>query len=142
MLDTDNAHSTRVTHSSANQRGSLTLMRYPNQSILVYPGEQASHLPAEMLFFEPLRISVQSVNTSAQGAAHVRVEADRRLVVVRDEIYHRNGRKFEPAPALREDAYRRAFVDLARAVLDEQSFEQISELAWQRAMAPALSVAE
>lgn len=127
MHDTD--HTQRQ-----GQRGSLNLMRYPGQSILVYPKHRAMGISARDLFADPIEIIVNSVGQ--QDDVHTRIIADKRLVVVRDEIYRRNGNTFAPAPALREDAFRRAFVDIARTLLDSEHFERLSRQAWQRAMEP------
>lgn len=117
------------------QRGSLNLMRYPNQSILIYPKPQALGITASELFAEPIEITMDSVGP--KDAIHTRIVADKRLVVVRDEIYRRNGNTFTPAPALREEAFRRAFVEAARALLGSELFDTLSRQAWQRAMEPS-----
>jgi hypothetical protein len=122
------------TDPTQRQRGSLNLMRYPGQSILIYPKTRAMAVSARDLFAEPIEIIVDSVGP--RDDVHARIVADKQLVVVRDEIYRRNGNAFAPAPALREEAYRRAFVEIARIVLDNQQFETLSRQAWQRAMEP------
>lgn len=116
------------------QRGSLNLMRYPGQSILIYPKPRMSGITAGDLFVEPIEIIVDSVGP--RDDVHSRIVADKRLVVVRDEIYRRNGNTFTPDPALREEAFRRAFFELARTCLGSDLFENLSRQAWQRAMEP------
>lgn len=116
------------------QRGSLNLMRYPGQSILIYPKHRALRFSARDLFAEPIEIKVESVGQRED--VHTRIVADKQLVVVRDEIFRRNGGTFSPAPALREEAFRRAFVEIARTLLDNQQFEQLSHQAWKRTMEP------
>lgn len=122
-------------NQSHGQRGSLNLMRYPGQSILIYPKPRMSSVSAGELFVEPIEIIVDSVGP--QDDVHSRIVADKRLVVVRNEIYRRNGNAFSPDPALREEAFRRAFFELARACLGSGLFEELSRQAWQRVLDPA-----
>lgn len=122
-------------HQRHGQRGSLNLMRYPGQSILIYPQSKAMDITARDLFAEPIEIIVDSVGQ--HEGVHTRIVADKQLVVVRYEIYRRNGGTFSPAPALREEAFRRAFVEIACTLLDKQQFEKLSHQAWQRAMEPS-----
>lgn len=114
------------------QRGSLHLRRYPGQSILIYPKHQSRNVVTGELFAEPIAIIVEGIDENE--AVHTRVVADKRLVVVRDEIYSRNGNRFTPAPARREEAYRRAFVEIAKLLLDEHQFADVSRQAWQRVL--------
>jgi hypothetical protein len=109
-------------------------MRYPGQSILIYPKHRTKGITARDLFAEPIEIIVDSVGQ--RDDVHTRIVADKRLVVVRDEIYRRNGNSYTPAPALREEAYRRAFVEIARMMLNKDLFTSLSQQAWLRAMEP------
>ena len=118
----------------SGQRGSLNLMRYPGQSILVYPKHRALTTSARELFADPIEIIVDSVGQREE--VHTRIVADKRLVVVRNELYRRNGNTFVPAETLREDAYRRAFVEIAKSLMDSKQFESLSRQAWQRTLEP------
>lgn len=111
------------------QRGRLNLTRYVGESVLIYPKRQHQNLPAQALFSAPIEVQFDKLD---DGCAHWRVTADKRLVVVRDEIYKRNSTPFQPKPSWTEDAHRRAFVDIAREILDTAIFQHIYQQALEK----------
>lgn len=114
-----------------DQRGRLSLSRYAGQSVLVYPRDSFLQVTAQELFSEPLTFLVDRVENDS---VYLRIVADTRLVVVRDEIFKRNGRQFAPSPALRSEAFRRVFYELAKATLNEHVFTRLSDNAWRRVL--------
>ncbi|MFZ5605420.1 MAG: hypothetical protein ACOY7J_23420 [Pseudomonadota bacterium] len=112
------------------QRGRLNLSRYVGESVLIYPKPQHKNLPAQALFSAPIEVQFEKL---ADGCAHWRVTADKRLVVVRDEIYKRNSELFQPKSTWTDDAHRRAFFDIARENLDAATFQRFHEQALERA---------
>lgn len=120
--------------TAVEQRGSLNLMRYPGQSILIYPAPSVLQVPIAQLFAEPIEVLLDYIGR--KSAVHIRLNADKRLVMVRKEIYARNGHSFEPAPSRREDAFRRAFVRAAKDQLDPAVFDLISCHAWNVVLEP------
>lgn len=113
---------------STAQRGRLNLSRYVGESVLIYPKRQHSHLPASALFSVPLTLHLEQLDGNC---AHFKITADKRLVVVRDEIFKRNN-SFQPQSSWTEDALRRAFYETAREYLDEQTFKVLHEMAVAR----------
>lgn len=115
------------------QHGRLCLSRYIGQSIFVYPSADGRNASAADLFADPLRIVVERIEPEPESVA-LRVIADTRLVVVRDEIYKQHKTSFRPNESLRTDAHKRAFFDIAREILPDARFDQLSEAAWRRVM--------
>lgn len=111
------------------QRGRLNLTRYVGESVLIYPKRQHQNLPAQALFSAPIEVQFEKLDDSC---AHWRVTADKRLVVVRDEIYKRNSAPFQPKSTWTEDSHRRAFFDIAREQLDAATFQRIHQQALER----------
>lgn len=113
-----------------NHQGKLNLSRYPGQAILLYPSQSAMESTVAELFAEPMLIQFTSVTKNNE--VYSRISADRRLVIVRQEIYNRNTFHYNPSPAMNEEAYRKAFVQLASEMLDEEQFEAISRRSWSK----------
>lgn len=112
------------------QRGRLSLSRYVGESVLIYPKHQHAHLPVAALFSVPVTIQLEQVQVEG-GSAHFKITADKRLVVVRNEIFKRNN-QFQPQSTWTDDALRRAFYDMARDYLDERTFNVLNQKAQER----------
>lgn len=120
----------KVVPAHGNQQGKLNLSRFPGQTILLYPSEAAMKSSVADLFSEPMKLHVASVSKNKE--VYSCISADRRLVIVRQEIYERSGFSYSPADALSEEAYRRAFIETASDLLGEDQFEEISRKAWAK----------
>lgn len=119
------------TRTREAQHGRLCLSRYLGQSIFVYPSNSGRTASADDLFADPLRIVVERIESDSVA---LRVIADTRLVVVRDEIYRQHKTSFRPNESLRSDAHKRAFFDIAREILPDTRFNQLNQAAWKRVL--------